>query len=91
MPRHYVQCVYRQGDRRPYTFHVDGDRPEIGDRMKTLAKENDGSWVKVWVTGYVGTAPSFATKAAEPNPLTADEQAALDAKAKKDEGPGFDD
>lgn len=63
--------------------------------MKTLAKENDGSWVKVWVTGYVGTPPAFATKAAEPNPVTADEQAALDAKAEakriEEEGPGFDD
>lgn len=67
--------------------------------MKTLAKENDGSWVKVWVVGFVGTAPSFATKAAEPHPVTPEEQKAIDAKAEAfaeaqriaDEGPGFDD
>ena len=58
--------------------------------MKTLAKDGVG-FVKVWVTGYVGTPPSFATKVMEPHPVTPEEQAAIDAKAKAAEGPGFDD
>jgi len=63
--------------------------------MKTASKDNDGSWVKVWVVGIVGTAPAFATKQAHPHPVTPEEQAALDAKIEAqrqaDEGPGFDD
>lgn len=61
MPRQFVTCVFRPGDRRAYTYHNDGQPVDIGDKVLVEGPRNEGK-VAVTVSGLVDQPPPFATK-----------------------------
>lgn len=61
MARQYVTVVYREGDKRRYTYHNDDTPVVVGNVVKVPAPKTDG-WMKGYVVDIGDEAPKFATK-----------------------------
>ena len=57
--RQYVQVKFRDGDRRAYTYHNDGDPVKPGDKVVVETKHGKQT---VTVDSVTDEAPRFATK-----------------------------
>lgn len=81
MPRQFVKCVFKPGDKREYTYHNDGEPLKIGDVVRV--EDPKGGWKRITVSGIAGLAPTFPTKEAKLYVPTPEEiAAAAEAKAK---------
>jgi hypothetical protein len=61
MARQYVSVVYREEDKRRYTYHNDDAPVAVGDVVKVPSARTDG-WMKGFVVEVSGEEPLFPTK-----------------------------
>lgn len=65
MPRIYVQCKFREGDRKSYMYHVDEDFGlRVGDVVKVPGKHPGDGWQRATLVEILGeiAPPKFTTK-----------------------------
>lgn len=62
MTRQYLTAKFREGDRRTYTYHNDGEPLAPGDRAKVPGKADHEGWSTVIVVEVGVAQPTFPTK-----------------------------
>lgn len=58
----YLTAKFREGDKRAYTYHNDGERLSPGDRAKVPGKASHEGWSTVIVVEVDVPKPPFPTK-----------------------------